>query len=265
MGAIPMPDQILGPFKQRFGIEVIQQGYGQSEVMGLISRVDDGSTTWKEHSVGSLLPGIEVVLLDDDDRPVGPGEVGEFCVRPCEPHVLFNGYFGDPQATLEACRNLWYHTGDLGRHDGEGQFFFADRKRDLIRFMGRSVRPWRWRPRWRPIPVCARRPPSACRAPTCRRRPRMVAVVTRRRRHADADADADADAADRDAPVTAEELARFVGERSPHFLVPRYIEFVQGLPLTPTGKVQKFVLRRARGDDGQLDRRRQQPAGQEMT
>ncbi|MCP4577098.1 MAG: ATP-dependent acyl-CoA ligase [Deltaproteobacteria bacterium] len=66
-------------------------------------------------------------------------DVGEFCIRPTEPHVIFNGYFQNPEATLGAFRNLWYHTGDLGRCDGEGNYFFADRKADFIRFGGRNI------------------------------------------------------------------------------------------------------------------------------
>ncbi len=230
MGAIPMPDAIMGPFKERFGIDIIQQGYGQSEIMGLISRVDDGKTRWKENSAGSPLPGIEVVLLDEDDRPVTAGEVGEFCVRPTEPHVLFNGYFGDPEATLEACRNLWYHTGDLGRHDGDGQFFFADRKRDLIRFMGRSISSFAVEAAVMAHPGV--RQVAAFGVPCddlSSEAEVMVAVVR-------------ADGPEGSA-LTAEDLARSVNDRAPHFLVPRFIEFVDELPLTPTGKVQKFRLR----------------------
>ena len=136
---IPMPEPLLEPFKRRFGIEQIYQGYGQSEVLGLLSRVDDGRRRWSPNTAGVPLPGIDVRLLDDDDREVGVGEVGEICVRPTEPYVLFNGYFNDAEATLRAGRNLWYHTGDLGRRNEEGEYFFFDRKADYIRYKGRSM------------------------------------------------------------------------------------------------------------------------------
>jgi crotonobetaine/carnitine-CoA ligase len=135
---IPLPDHLIEPMKQRFGIRTIDQGYGQSEVMGLLHRVDDGQPR-KTLSLGKSLPGVEVCLLDDDDCEVAAGEVGEFCVRPTEPHALFNGYFDNPEATLRAFRNLWYHTGDLGRRDEDGDYFFVDRKADYIRYKGRSV------------------------------------------------------------------------------------------------------------------------------
>ena len=83
--------------------------------------------------------GIEIKLLDDEDIEVPVGEVGEFCIRPLEPHVIMNGYFKNPEATLEAFRNLWYHTGDLGRCDEEGNYFFVDRKADFIRYGGRNI------------------------------------------------------------------------------------------------------------------------------
>ena len=227
MGAIPMPDAILPRFKERFGIDLIQQGYGQSEIMGLISRVDDGHTRWKPNSVGAVLPGIEVALLDDDDRPVAVGEIGEFCVRPTEPHVLFNGYFCDPEATVEAFRNLWYHTGDLGRVDGDGQYFFADRKRDLIRFKGRSVSSFAVEAAVTAHPAVSQAAAfGVCLDGLSSEAEIMVAVVVVP-----------------GAAVSPEELARFVNDRAPHFLVPRFIEFVDHLPITPTGKVQKFRLR----------------------
>jgi crotonobetaine/carnitine-CoA ligase len=228
MGAIPMPDAILEPFKARFGIEVIQQGYGQSEVMGLISRVDGSGVRWNPGSVGVPLPGIEVRLLNDDDREVPPGEVGEFCVRPTEPYVLFNGYFGDPEATLAAHRNLWYHTGDLGRLDGDAQFHFVDRKRDLIRHKGRSVSSMAVEQAVRAHPdvyeVAAFGIATEALASEAEI---MVAVV-----------------ANPGAVIDPAQLARFVNEQAPFYLVPRYIDLVTELPHTPTGKVQKFEVRR---------------------
>ena len=78
-------------------------------------------------------------LLDDRDYEVAPGEVGEFCVRPLEPYAIFNGYFHAPELTVSAWRNLWYHTGDLGRRDADGEYFFVDRKADFIRYKGRNI------------------------------------------------------------------------------------------------------------------------------
>jgi crotonobetaine/carnitine-CoA ligase len=227
MGAIPMPDAILEPFKARFGIESIQQGYGQSEIMGLLSRVDDAGRTWNPGAVGVPLPGIDVRLLDEEDREVPQGEVGEFCVRPTEPHVLFNGYFGDPAATLAACRNLWYHTGDLGRIDADSQFHFVDRKRDLIRFKGRSVSSMAVEQAVRAHPLVHEVAAfGIATAELSSESEIMVAVVP-----------------EPNVEVDPAQLARFVNDHAPYYLVPRYIDIVEELPHTPTGKIQKFDLR----------------------
>jgi crotonobetaine/carnitine-CoA ligase len=91
--AIPMPDRLIEPFKERFGIESIGQGYGQSEAFTILNRVDDGKRRWKPNSTGVPPPGFDICLLDDGDVEVPVGEVGEFCIRPQEPYTLFNGYF----------------------------------------------------------------------------------------------------------------------------------------------------------------------------
>jgi crotonobetaine/carnitine-CoA ligase len=227
MGAIPMPDPFLEPFKRRFGIDMITQGYGQSEVMAVIARVDDGSIRWNANAAGVPVPGIEVKLLGDDDDEVATGEVGEFCVRPTEPSVMFNGYFHDPAATLEAERNLWYHTGDLGRCDDDGQFHFVDRKDDYIRFKGRSISSFA-------IEAVVGQHPSVAEAAAfgiasdalASEAETMVTVVLQP-----------------GATLGEEELARFVNDHAPYFFVPRYVEIVDELPHTPTGRVQKFKLR----------------------
>jgi crotonobetaine/carnitine-CoA ligase len=226
-GATPMPDALIEPFRRRFGVEIIQQGYGQSEVMGLLSRTDDGTRTWGPNSVGEPLGGIEVKLLDDEDQEVGVDEVGEFCVRPTEPFVLFNGYLGQPEATLAAYRNLWYHTGDLGRRDAQGDYSFVDRKRDYIRHKGRSVSSFAIEAVLRDHPAVAE--VAAFGVPSGvleSEHEVMVAVVPMPGATAD--------------PA---ELARHVNDHAPYFFVPRYIDIVDSLPHTPTGKVQKFDLR----------------------
>lgn len=233
LGATPMPDAILEPFKERFGIDIIQQGYGQSEIMGLISRVDDGRTEWNPGSAGKPLPGVDVRLLDDDDHEVSIGEVGEFCVRPTEPYVLFNGYFRDPQATLAAFRNLWYHTGDLGRRDEDGQFHFVDRKKDYIRFKGRSVSSFAVEAAVRSHPGVAEVAAFGVAAKTLASESEiMVAIVPKP-----------------GIAIDPEEVAQHVNKQAAYFMVPRYIDVVEELPMTPTGKVRKHVLRE-RGPTG---------------
>ena len=224
---IPMPEPLIEPFKARFGIDSIYQGYGQSEIMGLVSRVDDGSVDWEANAAGTPLPGLDVRLLDDDDREVPVGEVGEFCVRPDTPHTLMNGYFNDPEATVKAVRNLWYHTGDLGRRNEQGQFFFFDRKADYIRHKGRSVSSFA-------IEAAVSGHPGVAEA----------AAFGVTSEHLDSEAEIAVKVVRRPGEdVTAEDIARFVNDNAPYFFVPRYVDFVEELPHTPTGRVQKYRLR----------------------
>jgi crotonobetaine/carnitine-CoA ligase len=223
---IPMPEALIGPFKERFGIATLDQGYGQSEVLGLLHRPDDGRPC-KPGSLGQPLAGIEAKLLDDHDREVAPGEVGEFCVRPTEPFTIFNGYFGNSEATLRALRNLWYHTGDLGRRDADGDWFFVDRKADFIRYKGRNVSSFAVEAAVGAHPAVAECAAHGVRSAELEHEAEIKVCVVLRP----------------GASVAPEELARFVNDTAPYFFVPRYIEFVSELPRTPTLRVQKFRLR----------------------
>jgi crotonobetaine/carnitine-CoA ligase len=223
---IPMPDDLIGRFKERFGIATLDQGYGQSEVLGLLHRPDDG----KPHKPGSLgqpMAGIEAKLLDDGDREVPPGEVGEFCVRPTEPFTILNGYFGNPDATLQAFRNLWYHTGDLGRRDADGDWFFVDRKADFIRYKGRNVSSFAVEAAVAAHPAVAECAAHGVRSAELEHEAEIKVCAVLRP----------------GASLTAEELARFVNDTAPYFFVPRYVEFLPELPRTPTLRVQKYLLR----------------------
>jgi crotonobetaine/carnitine-CoA ligase len=224
-GLIPMPDALIEPFKQRFGIEHVHQGYGQSEVMGLLSRRP--GVRYKPNSLGSPASGIEVKLLDDYDREVATGEVGEFCIRPHEPYAIFNGYFHAPELTVNAWRNLWYHTGDLGRRDADGEHFFVDRKADFIRYKGRNIASLEVEAAVSAHPAVAQAAAHGITSAELAAEAELkVCVVCKPGQQVDA-----------------ETLARFVNDTAPYFFVPRYIEFLNALPATPTGRVQKFLLR----------------------
>ncbi|MGH0037441.1 MAG: AMP-binding protein [Myxococcota bacterium] len=222
---IPLPDELEEPMKKRFGIDAIHQGYGQSEMMTLLARTP--GKAFKPNSLGEPQPGLEVAILDDEDRPVAPGQPGELCARPSEPFALFNGYFNAPEATLRAFRNLWYHTGDLVRRDEDGEYFFVDRKADFIRYKGRNISSFA-------VEAAFSQHPSVAQA--------AAHGVTSAELEAEAELKVVVVLAP-GAEVTAEELARFVNEHAPYFFVPRYIEFLDALPQTPTGRVQKFKLR----------------------
>src|SRR5205823_2519094 len=78
-------------------------------------------------------------IFDDDDNELPRGREGEIVVRPKRPHVMFEGYWGRPEATVETSRNWWYHTGDVGRIDDDGFLYFVDRKADYLRRRGETI------------------------------------------------------------------------------------------------------------------------------
>ena len=98
----------------------------------------------RKGSCGKPMDIYEIKLFDDNDKEVAPGEIGEIVFRPRAPHVMMSEYYNMPEKTLEAFRNLWFHTGDLARKDEDGYFYFVDRKKDALRRRGRTSHPSRW-------------------------------------------------------------------------------------------------------------------------
>jgi crotonobetaine/carnitine-CoA ligase len=222
----PLPSTLVEPFKERFGLEDTLQSSGQSEVMGW-SFCDSRKPAWKPGSAGLPREDLEVVLFDEFDQPVPTGTVGEICVRPSVPYSLFAGYYNDPETTLTAFRNLWYHSGDLGRFDEDGELYFVDRKADFMRYKGRNISSMEVESYVIQHPSVREVAAHGVRSEELETEDEVkVCIVLKPGMEA-----------------TGIEIARFVNERAPYFMVPRYIEFCSELPHTPTGKVQKFLLR----------------------
>ncbi len=224
---LPFPEHLVAPFCERFGLEAITQGFGQSEVMQMLLRRCVPGEPAAPNALGEVVGSLDVRLADQNDNAVETGQVGEFIVRPHEREVIFNGYFDDPEATDHALRGGWYHTGDLGRRDADGNFFFVDRLKDFIRYKGRSVSSFE-------IELVVARHPAvaACAAfgiPSAELKSESEIKV---------------DVVLKSGQVLApKDLATFVNANAPYFFVPRYIEIRDALPLTPTNKVEKYKLR----------------------
>jgi carnitine-CoA ligase len=224
---VPMPWSDVERFKKRFGIEQVIQAYGQSEVPCRIFSAPDDGTQWRGSAIGRPVPWLDVRLVDDNDEDVPPGEVGEIVVRPKEPFVLFAGYFNAPDVTARTWRNLWHHTGDLARADADGQYFFADRKKDYIRYKGRNISMTEVEA------VVIRHPDVADAAAFGRQSAELeseselaVCVVPRP-----------------GAQLEAAGLARFINDNAPYYFVPRYIEIASELPRNAQYKTDKVTLR----------------------
>ncbi|HWH32323.1 MAG TPA: AMP-binding protein [Egibacteraceae bacterium] len=223
--AIPVPPEIHDAFKERFGLEHIVRLWGQSELMPL--SINSPERQGALDADGFVRDDFDVMLLDEHDNEVAAGEVGEICVRPRRPFTMFQGYYRNPQATVDAWRNLWYHSGDLGTISESGELRFVDRKADYIRYKGRNISSIELEGVVMEHPDVVEAAAHGVPSSELLREDEIKVCVVRKL----------------GAEVSEADLATHVNERAPYFLVPRYIEFVDELPHTPTGRVRKVELR----------------------
>ena len=138
MMAVPIAEEWGEAFEERFGVPFLQ-GFGMTECnIVAYTRPEE-----------ALVPGCAGYVLEewfvvrvadpDTDEPLTAGAVGEIVVRPRLPGCFMAGYFRMPERTVEAWRNLWFHTGDAGRFDGLGRLHFVDRIKDCIRRRGENI------------------------------------------------------------------------------------------------------------------------------
>jgi long-chain acyl-CoA synthetase len=135
-GGAPMPVEVMKKFEETFGVRVME-GYGLSETSPLasFSHFDRPS---KPGTVGQPIFGVEIRCVDENDRDVSTGERGEVVIRG---HNVMKGYYKRPEATAEAFRNGWFHSGDIGIFDEDGYLSIVDRKKDMILRGGYNVYP----------------------------------------------------------------------------------------------------------------------------
>jgi long-chain acyl-CoA synthetase len=219
-GAAPLPVEIVEPFEQKFGGRLLE-GYGLTEASPVVSG-HRYSGVRKIGSVGQPIPGVEVRIVDDGDRLLPTGEVGEVCVR--GPNVML-GYYGLPDETARTVRDGWLHTGDMGRLDEDGFLFIVERKKDLIIRGGFNIYP-------REVEeVLYAHPHIAEAAVVGMRDPLMgeevLAWVVPRA----------------GAKLTAEDVIAFCQQRLAKFKCPREVRFLDALPKSPIGKVLRKQLR----------------------
>jgi long-chain acyl-CoA synthetase len=135
-GGASMPVEVLRGFEEAYGAKVME-GYGLSETSP-VACSNHPDRERKPGSIGTPIEGVEMRLVDEDDVPVAQGEVGEIVIRG---HNIMKGYWQRPDATEEAMRGGWFHSGDMGRTDEDGYFYIVDRKKDLIIRGGYNVYP----------------------------------------------------------------------------------------------------------------------------
>lgn len=174
---------------------------------------------------GKVRPGNQVRLVDENDCEVPVGQVGEMIIRTDRPWALNHGYYGNPEATVKAWRNGWFHTGDAFRRDAEGNFYFVDRMKDAIRRRGENISSFEVESEVATHPDV--REAAAIPVPSEISEDEVMVVV--------------APAPGRNIDPAA--LIDYLRPRMAHFMVPRYVRVLPELPKTPTQKVQKHLLR----------------------
>lgn len=230
------PPELMTRFTSRFGVTLLEN-YGSTEC-GVPSFAMPGDV--RPGTMGRPAWYLEVAIHDEQDRPLPAGQRGEIVVRPREPGAIFSGYWNRPEATLEAFRNLWFHSGDQGELTADGYLVYTDRLTDSMRRRGENISSFEVERAMQAhdavVECAAYAVPSELTEDEV-----MVAVVLSE-------------------PVDPGDLLRFAAETMPRFAVPRYLRIVDALPRTPTQRVQKFLLREAGVTPDTVDRLATAPA-----
>jgi carnitine-CoA ligase len=219
-----VPAGLIAEFKRRTRVDLID-GYGSTETNFVIG---DGAADQRPGKMGRLTPGFHARVVDEEDNPLPPGVAGELVLRADEPFAFATGYFAMLDKTVEAWRNLWFHTGDRVMMDAEGYFTFVDRLKDAIRRRGENISSFEVEQ------VVAGHAAVG-----------TVAVFPVQSELAEDEVMA-AIVLKPASTVSPEELLRYCEPRLPYYALPRYLDFVDTLPTTENGKVRKSELR-ARG------------------
>ena len=219
-GASPLAPEVARELERRVPNVEVREGYGLTETSASFTVNPPGAR--RLGSVGTAMPGFEIRMVDEDDNEVGPGEVGEVCVRS---KTIMKGYWKAPEATEESLRGGWFHTGDMGRLDEDGYLYIVDRKKDLILRGGFNVFP-------RDVEDVLLEHPAVSVAgvvgkPDPVRGEEVVAFVQ----------------LGAEQSVTPEELIEFARQHLGKYKYPREIHIVDTVPLTPVGKVDRKAIR----------------------
>ena len=225
--AAPMPPATDVLWRDRFGCATFSGGYGLTEA-SLISMLPAGEVNAPGAAGKPNDHEFEVRLVDERDAPVEVGMIGEIVCRPTRPNVMFTGYWGRPDDTVAVLRNLWFHTGDLGRLDDEGFLYFVDRKKDYLRRRGENISSFEMERIFHGHEEIADVVVHSVPSELGEDEVKVTAVLVP------------------ESTLSEEDLCRWAIDHVPYFAVPRFVEFRPDLPRNPVGRVLKYELR----DDG---------------
>jgi crotonobetaine/carnitine-CoA ligase len=215
-------------FTRRFKVPLINW-YGQTEsVVCPLCLPLDGKR--KEASIGLPALGYEVQIVDANDEEVSPGNTGEIAVRGLGKYSVMKEYYKDPGATAEALKNGWLHTGDLGYMDEEGYFYFAERKKEMIRVGGENVAA-------REVEMVLNQHPNIAESAVIGGMDKFgnevikAFIILREGKQA-----------------TEQELKEYCSQKMAKFKIPGLFEFRTEFPRTAAGKIDKKTLRKLDGN-----------------
>ncbi|KWF68810.1 ATP-dependent acyl-CoA ligase [Burkholderia pseudomultivorans] len=216
-----VPAQFQDEFTRRTGIGLVD-GYGSTETNSVIG---GKLGTKRVGYMGKLAEGFDARVVDADDNAVPDGQAGELVLRASEPYAFASGYFAMPEKTVEAWRNLWFHTGDRVIRSPDGYFRFVDRLKDAIRRRGENISSFEVEQVLLAHPAVELAAVFAVQSNLAEDEV-MAALVLR-----------EGEALD---PL---DLVKYCEPRLPYFAVPRFIDFATELPKTENGKIKKYQLR----------------------
>jgi long-chain acyl-CoA synthetase len=219
-GGAALPEEVHRRFKEQFGISIME-GYGLSETSPVASFTLSGMKV-KVGSIGKPIWGVEMAVRGEDGAFLGAEEVGEIVVRG---HNIMKGYYNRPDATAEAIRDGWFHTGDMGKRDDDGYYYIVDRKKDLIIRGGMNIYP-------REIEEILYGHPKVLEAavvgiPDEMRGEEVKVFVAPRAGET----------------VTPDEITAYMQEHLAKYKWPKEVESLEELPKNATGKILKRQLR----------------------
>ena len=231
----PFPASLQEKWRQRFGVRRAgSNSYGLTEAARVTGLRHDEEAP--PGSSGRVNDDFEVRIFDEDDNELPAGAPGEIVIRPRRPHIMFEGYWQRPADTLKIMRNMWLHSGDIGKFDENGYLYFVDRKKDYLRRRGENI--------------------SSFEVETGLRAHPAVADVAVHAVFSDAgEDDVKATIVLKDGQtLTEQEMCHWAIERLPYFTIPRYFEFRKDLPRNSVGRVLKYQLRQEGCTPGTWDR-----------
>ena len=230
-GGAPLPMKVLKEFEEVFETR-IAEGYGLTESTSCVTLNVSGEN-YEPGSIGPPAPGVDMRIFDDDDKELPTGEVGEIVMKG---GVVTKGYFNAPEATAEAFRNGWFHTGDMGYKDEKGYFFITDRKKDIIIRGGFNISPREVEEviygfdKVRDVAVIG--------VPDKSQREAVKAFVVLKEGESS----------------TAKEIIDFCKKHLSPYKVPKFVEFRDALPKSATGKVLRKELKEGYRDERLIEK-----------